>query len=129
MKILVSTSKTQGARENDFCWVPEGEPLMLGFECDSGSVDDKCGCRRGMVGIKCLKATSTALVVESEMARDEFVELVVAGDKESGFNLHREDLVLIADTMLGVARNFPVGTVLERRGELNFRTRKQEATQ
>jgi hypothetical protein len=54
MKLLVSTTETQGQRKNDFCFVPEGEILVFAFECDRdrGNPDGPCGCARSMSGVE-----------------------------------------------------------------------------
>ncbi len=46
MKVLTATTKTQGARKNDFCFCDEGEMVMLGSECDGETADGSCGCKR-----------------------------------------------------------------------------------
>jgi len=63
MKVLVSTTDTQGHRKNDFNFVPEGELLHFGGRCDGGHTDDNCGCSRSMSGLICHKATTTMKVV------------------------------------------------------------------
>ena len=50
MKLLVATTKTQGQRKNDFCWVPEDEIVQFAFVCDGEKIDGSCGCRRSMSG-------------------------------------------------------------------------------
>jgi len=68
IKALVATKQTQGQRKNDFCFVPEGEPVFWACECDVGSVDDDCGCHRSLCGVETLKTTTTFKVVECEQA-------------------------------------------------------------
>jgi len=52
MKLLVATRKTQGQRENDFCWADDGEVLKFTIECGGEPIDGPCGCRRAMSGVK-----------------------------------------------------------------------------
>jgi len=122
MRILVATTKTQGARKNDFCFVPEAEPVMFGFECDNEPIDGGCGCRRAMVGIGCLKATTTVAVAETPMDRDGLIAAFVESSKRSGFNFTAAEVAPMADDLLRIAGRFAAGTVLERRGDA-FRAR------
>ena len=122
MKILVATTKTQGTRKNDFCFVPEGEPLTFGFECDHEAIDGNCGCRRALVGIACLKATTTMAVAETATDRAAFIAALVVSSKTSGFNFGADQVAPVADEVLRIAGRFPAGTVLERRGNA-FRVR------
>lgn len=61
IRLLVSTTITQGWRDSDFCYVPEGEILIYGFECDRDGedIDGSCGCKRALRGIKSDTATTT----------------------------------------------------------------------
>ena len=122
MRILVATTKTQGARKNDFCFVPEAEPVMFGFECDNEPIDGGCGCRRAMVGVSCLKATSTVAVAETPLDRDGLVADFVKSSKRSGFNLTAAEVAPMADDIIRIAGRFGTGAVLERRGDA-FRAR------
>jgi len=122
MKILVATAKTQGARKNDFCFVPEAEPVMFGFECDNEPIDGGCGCRRAMCGVECLKATTTMAVAEAAMDRAGLIAAFVASSKRSGFNLTAAEVAPMADDLIRIAGRFEAGTVLERRGDA-FRVR------
>ena len=60
MRVLVATKKTQKQRENDFSFVPENELLYFGSQCSGEKVDGSCGCKRSLVGVKCLMATERA---------------------------------------------------------------------
>jgi hypothetical protein len=123
MKTLVATTKTQGTRKNDFCFVPEGEPVTFGCECDREDIDGQCGCRRSMVGLTCRKGTTTMLVADTDMDRAAFIAALADSIKASGFGLTAEDFAPEADEIIRIADYFPVGTVLERRGE-TFRVRR-----
>lgn len=124
MKVLVSTEETQGQRENDFCWVPEGELVTFhGFECDGESVDGSCGCRRSFTGLVSRTATTTARVVDAEIdsasLRDAVREsLTKAGwMDDSEYSLGEEDVELEAADIERVAREMPLNAIIERRGE------------
>lgn len=120
MKLLVATKETQGQRKNDFCHVPEGEVVHFGFECDGETVDGGCGCRRSMCGLGCSKATTTMKVEDVENFSE--VELLQAladnyignwGMKwEEASKRAKED----AEELIGLARHFPTGRVVEKRG-------------
>ena len=76
-KILVSTKDTQGQRSNDFCYVPEGEPVRFGIICDrdKGRPDGGCGCARSLIGIYCGKGTTTFKVALSELTRAQIIKM------------------------------------------------------
>lgn len=120
MKVLVSTKETQGKRKNDFCWVPEGELVMYGMECDRGTVDDRCGCRRSMVGVESKKATTTMKVVDRPDMTREYVENAMYAHLETAWAMSREEAraMVEEDTtlLLDIAEKAGVGTVVERRG-------------
>lgn len=126
MRLLVSTKKTQGKRKNDFCWVDEGEIVTFAFECDREEIDGTCGCRRALTGVKSRKATTTFEVAELKITKADLIEILAASYMEAGFakdipaakKAVKED----ADELISLANSFPVGTVLEKRGnELKVR--------
>jgi hypothetical protein len=134
MKVFVATKQTQGVRANDFSHAQEGELVRFGFECDGEDVDDSCGCRRALVGVKSSKATTTFRVAELSEATmgsvsTEFFEsykqggwIDIGGDTEENraewLDMARED----AEFLCGVAADWPIGTVVEKRGnDLNVR--------
>jgi len=112
MKILVSTRKTQGLRKRtDFCFVPDGEPVIpCSITCDH-DVDGDCGCRRSMIGIHCRKATTTVEVVETNMNEADFIKLVVDECKRY-FGLV-EDVQRIVRLLQESLEQFDVGMILE----------------
>ena len=123
MKILVSTTRTQGRRPNDFCHVPEGEPVMFGVECDRERVDGRCGCRRSMVGVECHRATTTVTVADVPHDREWLLDAYARSMRKAGWKVGREELAPTVDAVLDVASRFEAGTVLERRGN-KFNVRK-----
>ena len=52
MKVLVATSDTQGARENDFSFCIEGELVTVGLVCAADEQDlmVAAGCGRAFAG-------------------------------------------------------------------------------
>ena len=117
MRVLVATHQMQGQRDNDFNFCNEGELVAFdGFECDGGTVDDNCGCRRGLGGLRTWMATSTFKVAESELTQSEYTNHVVDMKNKQGWNGGYERWAPQVDLLLSIAKQFPVGTVLERRG-------------
>ncbi|KNZ68650.1 hypothetical protein Tfer_2741 [Thermincola ferriacetica] len=124
MKILVATTETQGQRKSDFCFVPEGEIVTFGFECDSDkdNIDGGCGCRRSMVGIDCLRATTTCKVADVRLTKRQYIQKIQASLNKSGFG-RIIDTKKEAEELLRIANCFPVGAVVEKRGSV-FQVRK-----
>jgi hypothetical protein len=121
MKIIVSTKKTQGQRKNDFSWVPEGEILTFGFECDGEIVDGSCGCKRSLCGVDCLKATTTMRIIDSPITKKEYIEKqkqsLVKGGWFSENPAERDKWAKInAEELLKIANAFPVTSIIEKRG-------------
>jgi len=119
MKILVATKKTQGYRDNDFDFVPEGELVTIGTEHDGERVDGECGCRRSLAGIKSRKATTTVKVVDSRIDEDEYKGIIEKSEAKT-WEMPVEKVKPVAKKiyvkLVAVARKYPVGTVLEYRG-------------
>lgn len=139
MKVLTATRETQGWRDNDYCWTIEGElVLFVPLECDGGSVDDECGCRRGMAGMTSYRATSTMKVIEREdLDPDRYFELVAGNLQAQGYlndalleNPEVNDWVhQLTDELIEIGASAPVGAVLERRDNtLRIRTVTETAT-
>jgi len=128
MKVLVATKDGQGVRKNDFCWVPEGEILHFGFECDSDrdDIDGYCGCRRGMVGLDCAKATTTMKVADLPVKRREVFDRLVKHYKEGWKMKVKAAKETARDELKDLSKivaSFPRGVVLEKRGD-KFQTRR-----
>jgi len=66
MKVLVATTRTQGARPNDYHYCIEGELVRINEVCarDRGDPDGGCGCGRGFGGLNSHQATTTARIAE-----------------------------------------------------------------
>jgi hypothetical protein len=128
MKLLVATTRTQGQRKNDFCFVPEDEIVHFAFECDGEKVDGGCGCRRSMSGIVCRKATTTMKVADVEISITDLKGLLfdyfcsvwkyspVEALKSAGVE---------GNELLRVAQGFEVGAIVEKRGPF-FQQRKDK---
>jgi hypothetical protein len=120
MKLLVATTKTQGDKKNDFNWLPSDEYVVMGFICDRDTQDPEggCGCGRSFEGIDHLKAATTAEVVEVDFDRAKWVDMVRLSKTKAGW-ADMDDFdafyTAIADEMIGLVADLPVGTVVGRR--------------
>ncbi len=115
MKLLVSTKKSQGHRESDFCFLPEGEIVYEGFKCSSGYADDKCGCRRALAGITTHKASTTFVVADLPFTPAKLREIVRRSLKEAGWGATPQLVTHQINVMIAWARPFTPGTVVEYR--------------
>lgn len=123
MKFLVATKQTQGQRDNDFSFLPDGEPVFFGFVCSRDAregPDGGCGCNRCFTGVNTLTGTTTALVVEVDDAgvssianalSDYFMQFL--GNKNSSISRAYAMILDVSD----MAEPFVLGTVVEKRGE------------
>lgn len=123
MKVFVATKEGQGIRPSDFFHSNEGDLVFVSAECgsDINNVDGGCGCRRCMDDTEG-KPTTTFTVADLEMTKEDYVEKYLkylidcgrfeAEEVEDGRGYLQAD----AETILTAAETFPVGEVLERRG-------------
>jgi hypothetical protein len=126
MKVLVATKKGQGIRSNDFSWTDEGELVKFGIVCDGETdPDGQCGCFRDMCGVVTLKGTTTFMVADRDLSKKDYERELVRAEVRGGWidadDIGEEDLKDIrreARFLLELAAEFPVGTVLEKRGEV-----------
>ena len=118
MKVLVATKNTQGARGNDFCWVPEGQIVLFpAVECDGEKIDGPCGCKRSMDGIVNHKGTTTVMVADNpRLTMDILADKIHKSRHAAGFGVNTFASQEIALELHKFASRFAVGTVLERRG-------------
>lgn len=115
MRILVATGFTQGTEPNDYHYCIEGELVWVQEPCARGrdDPDGACGCGRGFAGAASHRATTTAMVVESEMTREEMVLAFTTSLGDGGWPTEwAQD---VADENLELADRLPAGTVIERR--------------
>jgi hypothetical protein len=120
MKILVATGLTQGTNPNDYHFCVEGELVWLQEPCDRDRNDsDKgCGCSRGFAGAASHRATTTAMVVDSGMTRDDVVLALRTSLHDGGWPSEwAED---VADENLEIAAALPAGTIIVRKFEEYF---------
>ena len=115
MRILVATGFTQGTEPNDYHYCIEGELVWVQEPCARGrdDPDGACGCGRGFAGAASHRATTTAMVVESEMTREEMILAFRTSLGDGGWpTAWAQD---VADENLELADRLPAGTVIERR--------------
>src|SRR6185503_10034416 len=117
MKILVATNETQGQRSNDFCFCIEGELVTVGLVCaaDEQDPDGGCGCGRAFAGLNSHKATTTAMVKEIDLSEDDYVEALRSSLEQQGWPT--EDVAELAAWLAQLVGGWPVGAVIERRGD------------
>lgn len=114
MKILVATGYTQGTSPKDYHYCIEGELVWIQEPCcrDRNDPDGPCGCRRGFAGAASHRATTTAMVVESEMSRDDVVLAFGTSLPDGGWPIEWAEEV--ADDNLSIAAQLPVGAIIVR---------------
>jgi hypothetical protein len=117
--MFVATSETQGQLRDDFCHAEEGEPIAFPMlECDGEAVNGKCGCRRSMVGLRTLKATTTFKVAEGTLSFEDYLEIAaswgITGDSDEEV---LDGLAKDHEFLCELAGKNPVGMVFQRRGE------------
>lgn len=121
MKVLVATSRTQGARYNDFDYCVEGELVWFEPSCDHGDTDsaDLCGWCRSFSGLSSHRATTTARVAELDISPQDYLLALSASLDEQGWTGHLDaahaeaKVVEIRDSLAGFADLYPVDTVME----------------
>ena len=115
MKILVATGHTQGTNPGDYHYCVERELVWIQEPCDRDRLDPggPCGCGRGFAGAASHRATTTAMVVETEMTREDVVLAFDTSLGDGGWpRSWAED---VADDNLEIAAQLPVGTIITRR--------------
>lgn len=114
MKVLVATSKTQGAREDDFFRGVDGELVFDAGPC-AGAQERRewdCSCSIAFTGVASGELTTTAMVADVPMGlkdyqraiRDGLARMDICGDCAKWYG-HRARML---------ALRWPIGTVLER---------------
>lgn len=117
MKVLVATGRTQGNRASDYNWCIEGELVRIGEVCprDRADPDGACGCGRGFGGLNSHRATTTAIVADVPLAREEYVEAIRSSLQQQGWDPCACCSVDEADDLAALVADWPVGAVVERR--------------
>lgn len=122
IKVFVATDRTQGRRDNDFHNTDGSEPVDHAMACDTdrGDPDGRCGCCRAFTGLASRKATTTAEVAYRQLTPEQYREAFHTSYVDAGFPdtpEARQHAVEAADELRRIATSWPVGTVIERRGD------------
>lgn len=118
MKLLVATKEKQKMRGNDFHHANEGEIVYFGTECDCETVDGPCGCKRSLVGIESHKASTTFMVIEKSLTEAELCKMLKESLANAGWGQIADSAIKSdVSSLIHLAKQFPVGSVLERRGD------------
>ena len=123
MKLLLASPEKQGQRKSDFCHAPLGEILTFPSECDREEIDGECGCRRSMIGVQTLNATTTMKVCWVAMSVAQLEKEIRGCLTKSGWKrlmTAKKFNKLVKTTrieLMRVADFFPLGTVVEKRGD------------
>lgn len=121
MKILTATSNGQGVRDNDFDHAIEGELVWIGFTCarDRDDPDGGCGCGRAFAGLNSHRATTTAMVRDLPLDRDDLLLALAAYEESAGYACDHEryaaELEREVDDVIEIVSAWHVGDVIERR--------------
>ena len=123
MLILTATARTQGTEAGDYHHGIEGELLWVQEPCGRDRRDPSmpCGCGRGFAGVASHRGTTTALIVDSELTRDDIMLAMQTSLADGGWPVAWADEV--TDHMLELASLWTAGTVIQRRLEW-FRARE-----
>lgn len=114
MKILTATGLTQGTSPRDYHHCIDGELVWIQEPCakDRRDPDGPCGCGRGFAGAASHRATTTALVKESRMTRDDVILAFKTSLVDGGWPVEWAEAV--ADDNLEVAAQLPAGAIIVR---------------
>lgn len=124
MKLLTATREGQGDRDGDFCFAVEGELVFLGDMCATDRDDPfggGCGCGRAFAGLASRRATTTALVRDLDLTRED-LDLAMAGQFEAegvtaawiGEDEYAELFDSRVDEMVRFGAVWPEGTIVRR---------------
>ena len=115
MKILVATGLTQGTNPNDYHYCVEGELVWIQEPCDRDRRNPAgpCGCGRGFAGAASHRATTTAMVVDSDLTRGDLVLAYRTSLEDGRWPVEwAED---VTDDVLHLIAPLPPGTIMVRK--------------
>lgn len=122
MKLLTATRITQGVRQTDYSWTTEGELVFvqeISSDCDDLPGVDT-GVSRGFAGLSSHRATTTALVRDLPLTRQDVREALRGYLEATGFagTMTADELEAVldeeVDAMIRIGGHWPVGAVVER---------------
>lgn len=115
--VFVATRQTQGQRDNDFCFVPEGEIVTFPvFTCDGEEADGVCGCRRSLCGVLSSTGTTTMKVALLDGGRSALEQALRASLQDGGWS--QVGIEKAVAKIITAASQFPIGTVVEWRDDI-----------
>ncbi|HET6286491.1 MAG TPA: hypothetical protein VFG15_07040 [Amycolatopsis sp.] len=119
LAVLVATDRTERDRSNDFTFCSPGELVDIVSSCDRGNPYGACDCCRSFTGLDSRRSTTTAEVVRRRMSFAEYAAAHYASLLSIGLpeDTARGWADEAARDMTRLAAAFPVGTVVERRGD------------
>ncbi|MCW2857768.1 MAG: hypothetical protein JWR52_3383 [Marmoricola sp.] len=125
MRVLVATDRSNGVEPGDYTHCVEGELVYMQEPCasDLKNPDGPCGCGRGFAGMSSHRATTTALVTDSDLGREEIREALRSSLEAGGWldpTICTADLAeaMVEESLhdvFRVAEHFPAGSVVRRR--------------
>jgi hypothetical protein len=123
MKLLTATQERQGERPGDFSYATEGEVVVLGEVCatDQNDPNGGCGCGRAFSGLRSQRATTTALVRDLDLGREDLEFAVAARLAANGITArtigdleYAELFIDTVDDLIRFGATWPEGTVVRR---------------
>lgn len=121
MKIFIATTRTQRGQLGDRHLGVEGELVQLKRLCADGRGDPaggRCLCARSFSGLNSHRATTTAMVADLPLSMIDYVEAVRSSLEQQGYCHHvTAEAGDEAAELVGLAAEWPVGTVVRRQGE------------
>ena len=121
MKVLTATRETQGARDNDFDFSIEGELVWIGWVCarDRRDPDGGCGCGRAFSGLSSHRATTTAVVRDLDLSRQDLSTAYRGYLESAGYGSFSDaEIADEVDEVLAICAGWQVGEVIERQLEV-----------
>ena len=113
LRLLVSTSATQGRDAHDFCRTLPGEIVYPG-PCLHPQRYSVCGCTYSLMGVDSRERTTTFEVAEVPISREELLRVVAKAESGAPDGADAAGVAQLAEEMLALASRFPLGAVLGR---------------
>ncbi len=123
MRVLIATTRTNGALDTDVDYCIEGELVSIDEYCDCCRIDPgSCGCGIAFSGLNSHRMTTTAQVAEVPLSDAEVREAIRSSMRAGGWldpsfcseKLAEEMVEEAWNRIRQVATHFEVGTVLGR---------------
>jgi hypothetical protein len=117
MKVFAAAS-VPDPREGGFSYAIPGELVYVGEVCATDArygnpATGRCGCGRSFSGVTSRHATTLAVVVEMDMTRETYVDVLSAGVADA---YPGRDYTDLAAWLADFAAELPVGSLVARSG-------------